>query len=1237
MSDVNITAGGDVTDLLSAMAKAGKAGGKMASDLERAGQQGAKSTESSSQSIVGSLKKIAAGAGLLVAGKAVLGFTKQLVDAAAESQVVGAQTDAVLKSTANAAGLTAKGVGDLATAISKKNAVDDEGAQSGLNMLLTFKNIRNEAGKGNDVFNQTGQTLADMSRAMGTDMSTSAIQLGKALNDPVKGVGALSKVGVTFDDQQKSMIKSMVASGDVMGAQKVILKELNGEFGGSGAKYAETYAGKMDALKIAGGNLQETLGGLLLPVLSKLAGVATKGLDWLTKDQGGFSIFTNAAKDAFGQLLPVIQPLVAGFQTALGPAVGGLGKDFLALLPALSPVMTILKALAPQFPLLAGMIGTLAGVLVGGLMQVLPTIAGLFTTLGGVLGTVFAAVVPIVVQLVTQLAGIFTELMPSITTIVQLISGALAGAMTTLAPIIAQVAGVMGHLVTDALGVLAPILPVVAGLIIDLVAALLPVVGAVLKLVAPLAGALLPLLSQLAGAVLPLVGTVITALLPIITPLVKILGTTLVKVISALLPIVSAVFGALVPIISGAITVVTGVIDVFTGLLTGNWSKVWGGLGKIVSGAFQVVVGVLTGAVGIVVAAVKGIVTGGIAAFQGFVSGVASIGGNVVQGIVDGITGAGDSVLKAIGGVVSGAIDWAKSLLGIHSPSKVFKAIGEFVNAGFRDGLNGSAGEVQKAMTSLVSKVTGAFDSLIANRTAAQKKLDKLEDQYKDASAKRKKVLAGQIDDEKKVIAAINKDLPSKKQRGGLIDKLQSDTKALGTLARERDRVADRLAKAQDKLAGLKDDKKQMQADVASNAIAGGDVVNSYGKAVQDRLDAIAKADDDAKDARDQVTDLTSDLADAAKTLAQQQADRQTINDKLNLALQQSTTGSASDRNKAVADIIQYTADLKKADGAVADAAKAADGVQGKLDAANKAVSDASTAGAKAQASNPVSSIVDTLKKQVADTQEFQTLLAQLKTKGLDQTSYSQLVAGGVENGLATAKALASDGSGAVQQIAALQGQLDTAANQLGTSTSKQMYDAGIAAAQANVTALTSQATSIDAAIGVLEQAALNRVKGLGINTSGAMKDAGRDIVKGLAQGVKANAKNLDDVFDDLSKGAVNRLKKALGIKSPSRVMDREVGQMMGAGVVQGVKRTYSDVNAAVSGLVSVPRVSGSSVGPASAVSGARGAGGAGSGDTHHHEWHLEVPAGADRDDVEYAENLLGKVRFAVESLTGGQ
>jgi hypothetical protein len=186
---------------------------------------------------------------------------------ARESVKIGKLTDAVIKSTGGVAGVTAKQVGSLAEALSKKTGIDDEAIQSSSNLLLTFTNVRNEIGKGNDVFNRATGLVQDMSVALGQDGKSSAIQLGKALNDPIKGITALSRVGVSFTKQQKDQIKALVESGDTLGAQKIILKELGREFGGA----AEAAADPMQKLGVTINNVKERLGLALLPIVNKLA------------------------------------------------------------------------------------------------------------------------------------------------------------------------------------------------------------------------------------------------------------------------------------------------------------------------------------------------------------------------------------------------------------------------------------------------------------------------------------------------------------------------------------------------------------------------------------------------------------------------------------------------------------------------------------------------------------------------------------------------------------------------------------------------------------------------------------------------------------------------------------------------------------------------------------------------------------------------------------------------------
>jgi len=226
----------------------------------------------------------AAGVGALVA------TFKTGISEFTEATKVSAQTEAVLKSTGGAAGVTAKQVASLANSLMRKTGIDDEAIQSGENLLLTFTKVQNQAGKGNDIFNQATKIMTDMSVALGQDMKTSATQLGKALNDPVKGVTALQRVGVTFTAGQKEQIKALVDSGKTMEAQKLILRELNKEFGGSAEAAGKTLPGQLNILKQQFSNMAGELVASLIPAFTTLLGVFTKVMAALGPFKGALPI-----------------------------------------------------------------------------------------------------------------------------------------------------------------------------------------------------------------------------------------------------------------------------------------------------------------------------------------------------------------------------------------------------------------------------------------------------------------------------------------------------------------------------------------------------------------------------------------------------------------------------------------------------------------------------------------------------------------------------------------------------------------------------------------------------------------------------------------------------------------------------------------------------------------------------------------------------------------------------------
>ena len=180
--------------------------------------------------------------------------------ALAEVQIKAeAKLAATIKATGGAAGLTANQLKTMASGLQSVTTVGDEAILGAQALLLTFKNI------GGNIFPRVTEAVLDMSEAMGQDLKSSSIQLGKALNDPIAGVAALTRIGVQFTDTQKDQIKLMQESNNLLGAQDIILKEVESQFGGVARAMAETDIGKIQQMKNELGDIQEQIGTGLIP------------------------------------------------------------------------------------------------------------------------------------------------------------------------------------------------------------------------------------------------------------------------------------------------------------------------------------------------------------------------------------------------------------------------------------------------------------------------------------------------------------------------------------------------------------------------------------------------------------------------------------------------------------------------------------------------------------------------------------------------------------------------------------------------------------------------------------------------------------------------------------------------------------------------------------------------------------------------------------------------------------
>jgi len=200
----------------------------------------------------------------MVVGAAATGAADIFVKLATVQADAEAKLEAVLKATGNAAGFTSSELKRMASELQSVTKFGDETTLSAMAVLATFKEIKG------DQFKDAMVAAMDMATVLDGNVQGAIVQMGKALNDPIKGMAALADSGVSFTNQQKKQITTLQESGDVIGAQKVILAELAGEFGGAASAAVKTFSGRLAQMKNRLSDMGEKIGMALIPVLEKL-------------------------------------------------------------------------------------------------------------------------------------------------------------------------------------------------------------------------------------------------------------------------------------------------------------------------------------------------------------------------------------------------------------------------------------------------------------------------------------------------------------------------------------------------------------------------------------------------------------------------------------------------------------------------------------------------------------------------------------------------------------------------------------------------------------------------------------------------------------------------------------------------------------------------------------------------------------------------------------------------------
>lgn len=186
---------------------------------------------------------------------------KRFVEAALQEETALKSLEAVLRATGVAAKITVEQVQEFSAARQAITNFGDEVTIQGAAILATFRRIHHEA------FFPALVLAQDLAQLLGTDLQSAVLQIGKALDDPIVGLTALRRSGVSFTQQQLEIIKTLVESNRLFEAQAIILNELQKQVGG----VAEAAADPMTQFTNALSDLEEQIGQAILPTFREFA------------------------------------------------------------------------------------------------------------------------------------------------------------------------------------------------------------------------------------------------------------------------------------------------------------------------------------------------------------------------------------------------------------------------------------------------------------------------------------------------------------------------------------------------------------------------------------------------------------------------------------------------------------------------------------------------------------------------------------------------------------------------------------------------------------------------------------------------------------------------------------------------------------------------------------------------------------------------------------------------------
>lgn len=493
--------------------------------------------------------------------------------------------------------------------------------------------------------------------------------------------------------------------------------------------------------------------GIIITLILALVGALVY---FFTQTEQGQAIFAQfmatvqalwaAAGPALTQLAGVVGGVLSSALQALVPILAAIGNFFMAVIaPVLPIIIQLITALAEAFSGvttnasgLQGFLDIFVG-LTAGIIQAVPIILTAVLQLVTLILQALVSALPMIITaglqmftgLVQGITAVLPQIITAVTTLVTQILQALVAAIPLLLTAAIQLfTGVVQALTTVIPQIITGILQAVVQIIQALILAIPLLLNAAIQLFTTLVEAIPQIIPPLLEAIISMIPLILTTLINMIPLLIDAALNLFMAIVEAIPqiipPLITAIIG-LIPTLVGTVIslipqLIQAAIELFLALVTA--------LPKIIPQLISAILGLIPTIINTVISIIPQLIDAGVKLFQSLgdslpkvipklVSSLISMGKQLIDGLAKGISNAGQAVMNAIGSVVNGAIDWAKGLLGIKSPSRVFMGIGKFTIEGLAKGIESERSMLQRTMTGVANEMIDFY-----NQVGAAKELD---------------------------------------------------------------------------------------------------------------------------------------------------------------------------------------------------------------------------------------------------------------------------------------------------------------------------------------------------------------------------------------------------------------------------------------------------------------------------------------------------------------------------------